>query len=295
MLTASATTASALSFSTVMKSSDSATYSKCAWESDPHLNAVPLKGKPGRNDTVYIYTRKGKFVFDAPVSVGSLMFLYAGDISAEGKKFDINKGNFRLETSGSHGDTLNVTLTNSQVNVRGMLSFTAYEKYRGMGSIVFNLVNTRIDTTNGIMFSSPSYYLKPTKGRSGVEINMVGSSYIRTKGDIILDTILADSPDMHFRFVLNEENGKLPFISVKSGSVNGSELHVNVKGKLKKGVHPLFEVTGPKDPEGKFRAIYFNGKKVSLGDTVTFAGGEAVIKRGAADKKKDNDYILEVK
>lgn len=45
----------ALGFSTVIKGK-SGKFSTCEWESDPHNNPVPMKGKPGRKDYVWLKT-----------------------------------------------------------------------------------------------------------------------------------------------------------------------------------------------------------------------------------------------
>lgn len=66
-----ASSAFAMGFSTVVKDAATAKFSSCGWESDPHLNKVPLKGKPGKRDNVWIYTHGKDFTIDTNVDVSS--------------------------------------------------------------------------------------------------------------------------------------------------------------------------------------------------------------------------------
>ncbi len=295
LFVASSTTAMAFGFSTVNKKEDSVfTFSKCGWESDPHHNKVPLSCKPGKGDLVWINVGGKKFIFDASPTVGSIRFLYAVDAIMEGKKLSTMAGGIHME-AGSHPNNNNVfTMKNSLGDIRGSITFSIWTKVKGMGNCKIVLDNSKIESKGDIIFRCPPYFLKATKNRSGIDFDLTGDSYIRCKGEILLDSILTSTPDLHFRLTINEKDGKVPFYSFKGGDVTGAELHVNIKGKLKKGIYPLVEFT-TKDSEGKFRGIYINGKSVSLGSTVTAGGSDVVIRMGSADKKKENDYVLEVK
>lgn len=294
ILAGASTTASALGFSTVVTNDKSKnTYSKCAWESDPHLNKVPLKGKPGRRDHVWFRSYNKDFIIDAPVNVGSISVLYEGNVIAENKTIQTSKGNLMMSASSSGVCTL--TLKKSMVNIRGSIGMDVWEKLKHMGGILMDLEDSKIEATGAFSFNVPAWQAKFVKNRSGATVKMAGDSHIKIKGDFLVDPILSEQPNLHFRFILNEKDGKMPFFSAKQGSIKNCELHLNIKNKLRKGIYPLLEATGSKAFEGKLRAMTLNGKNISF-DTVTPINGvDVIIKIGSADKKKPNDIILEVK
>ncbi len=282
----------ALGFSTVIKGK-SGKFSTCEWESDPHNNPVPMKGKPGRKDYVWLKTEGKDFVLDMPVDCKGLSVMYNTRAVMDGKK--ISTGELYFNTGGDSNSINFLKLRKCQVALNGSMFFSIWEKCKGMGSSTIYLEDTRVDMTGNILFTMPALYLKPTKNRSGATIDLTGNSQINAKGELVLDSIMAEMPDLHFRLVFNEKDGKMPSISVKSANVSNAELKVNVKGKLKKGVYPLLASTGKKAPTGKFRSITFNGKNVSLGSTTAQGGLDYTIKLGSLDGKSQKDYILEVK
>lgn len=296
LLCGAASTAGAMMFSTVAKEGNN-TYTKCGWESNPHINAVPLKGKPGKRDMVIVHLKYKckKFTFDASPNIGSLGLYYYGDILIEGKTITLNSGNLHMELYSNAAENLKFTMKKTAATIKGGLMFNIWEKCQTMSSAKLILDDSKIDATGALSFTVPAFYMTPTRNRSGVTIELNGASYIKCKGELLIDTVLAEKPDMHFRFVVNEANGSVPFFSVKEGSFKGTELHINVKSKLRKGVYPIFEFTGAKDFSGNFRGIYFNGKKVSIGSTQSIGGADVTLKIGSADKKKNNDLVLEVK
>ncbi|MBQ6534696.1 MAG: hypothetical protein IJI37_05950 [Opitutales bacterium] len=296
LLCGAASTAGAMMFSTVAKKENS-TFTKCGWESNPHINGVPLKGKPGKRDAVIVNLKYGckKFTFDASPNIGSLSLFYLGDISIEGKTIALNTGGLHMELYSNTAENLLFTMKKTAATIKGGVTFAIWEKCQSMSAAKLVLIDSKIDATGAFSFTMPALYMKPTRNRSGVTVELNGASYIKCKGELLIDTILAEKPDMHFRFVVNEANGNVPFFSVKEGSFKGTELHINVKSKLRKGVYPVFEFTGVKDFSGNFRGIYFNGKKVSIGTTQSIGGADVTLKIGSADKKKNNDLVLEVK
>lgn len=284
-----------LGFSTVVKDQSSAKYSKCGWESDPHYNKVPLKGKPGKRDNVWIKTDGKDFSIDVPVEVKQMSFLYDSRAKMEGKKLTTTRGNLHFESAGWTNGTNFLKMKKSEAEVNGSITFGVWEKCKQMGSCSLYLEDSKIEATGGILFTMPALYMKASKNRSGAEINLTGNSNITCKSGIILDTILGDMPDIHFKFVFNDKDGKMPFISVKSANINGAEIHINVKGKLKKGIYPLLECTAKNPPQGTLRAITLNGKKISLGTVSAVNGQDITFKIDSADGKHKNDYVLEVK
>ena len=296
MLAGVATTASALGFSTIM-SDDKAknTFTKCGWESDPHINKVPLKGKPSRGDHVWIRTDGKAFVIDASPTIASLSFLYNGTSVAEAKTIQLVKGSFHMELPPSPKSTGTFTLKKSKMLIRSGVTCSVWEKNRGIGESKFVLEDSTIEAGGAFAFNMPAWNAKFTKNRSGVVINMAGASFFKCKGDILIDSAVAENQDLHFRFILNEKDGKMPFMSVRGGSLNGTELHLNVKGKLRAGIYPLIEATGAKDFTGKFKAMTLNGKNISLNSGTSVNGMTLTVKVGSADKRKANDYVLEVK
>ena len=296
ILAGASTTASALGFSTV-KSDDKSknTFSKCAWESDPHLNKVLLKGKPGRNDQVWIRTDGKDFVIDTSPSIGMLSFLYGQNTTMEGKTLQVTKGSLHMEAESNPRATTLFTAKKSTIQVRRNLQFGVWEKLRSMSESKLVLEDTKMTLGGALVFNVPAWNAKFTKNRSGVTIQLVGDSFIKCKGDVLIDQIINEQPDLHFRFILNEKDGKMPFFSAKQGSIKNCELHLNIKNKLRKGIYPLLEATGSKAFDGKLRSMTLNGKNISF-DTVTPLNGvDVIIKIGSADKKKANDIILEVK
>ena len=282
----------AFGFSTVVKGK-SGKFSTCEWESDPHNNPVPMRGKPGRKDYVWLKAEGKDFAIDMPVECKGLSVMYNTRAVTDGKK--LTTGELYFNTSGDSNSTNFLKLRKCQVVLNGSMTFSIWEKCKGMGSSALYLEDTKFDMTGNIMFTMPAIYAKPTKNRSGAEIDLTGNSQIKAKGELVLDSILAEMPDLHFRLVFNEKDGKMPSILVKKANVSNAELKVNVKGKLKKGVYPLLASTGKKAPTGKFRSITFNGKNVSLGSTTAQGGLDYTIKLGSLDGKIQKDYILEVK
>lgn len=282
----------ALGFSTVIKGK-SGKFSTCEWESDPHNNPVPMKGKPGRKDYVWLKTGSKDFVIDMPVECKGLSVMYDTHAVMDGKKLTTKEIYF---SHGGWTKSVNfLKLRKCQVALNGSMQFSVWEKCKEMGSSTLYLEDTKMDMTGNIMFTMPAIYVKPVKNHSGATIDLTGNSQINAKGELVLDSIMAEMPDLHFRLVFNEKDGKMPSISIKNANVSNAELKVNVKGKLKKGVYPLLASTGKKAPTGKFRSITFNGKNVSLGSTTAQGGLDYTIKLGSLDGKSQKDYILEVK
>lgn len=290
------TTASALGFSTVISDDKSKnTFTKCSWESDPHLNKVPLKGKPGKSDHVWIRPNGKEFVIDVSPTIGSISILYAGTTIMEGKTLQTTKGGMHFASEANPRANAVLTAKKSTIGIRGNLSFDVWEKHKSMGGMKINLEDSKMDISGALSYNVPAWNAKFTRNCSGVTITLAGASYIKCKGEMLIDSLLADSPDMHFRYILNEKDGKMPFVSTKGGSINACELHLNIKGKLRKGIYPLIESTGAKEYAGKFRAMTLNGKNISLNNTTSINGMDVVVKLGSADKRKANDYVLEVK
>ncbi len=295
LFVASATTALGFGFSTIVKKEDTTlVYSKCHWESDPHINKVPLSGMPGKSDQVWIHTGGKPFVFDVAPVVGRISFMYNGNALIEGKKLSALKGGLHMEAAGSANGNNIFTMKKSLGDLRGSITFSVWEKVKAMGNCKIVLEDSKIEAKGDIVFKCPPAYLVPTKNRSGIDFELTGDSYIRCKGELILDTIINTS-DVHFRFTLNEKDGKVPFVSFKAGNVSGVELRLNIKGKLKKGIYPLVEFSGMKGGEGRFKSISINGSAISVGSSTSINGSEVTIKMGSVDKKKENDYVLEVK
>lgn len=286
----------AIGFSTVVKDAATAKFSSCGWESDPHLNKVPLKGKPGKRDNVWIYTHGKDFTIDTNVEVKNLSVLYDSHVKASGKKIVTNAGPLHFELSGASGSENYLKATKCLFDIKGGLTFSIWEKCKGMGMCTLYLDDSNLDATGGIIFTMPALYMKANKNRSGCEINLTGASKVKCKGDMLIDSTLMEFPDMHFRFVFNEKGGKMPSVAVKSANLGGIDVQVNVKSKLKKGVYPLIEVTSKSATiVGKPRSFSINGKTVSLGTPFAANGQDLTIKLDTLDKSKLNDYVLEVK
>lgn len=288
------TTASAFGFSTVMSDDKSKnTFTKCGWESDPHINKVPLKGKPGRRDQVWIRTNGKEFIIDTSPSIAILSFLYGQNTIMEGKTLQVNS--IKLEAEDNPRATTLFTAKKSVVQARGNLTFGVWQGLRSMGESKLVLEDTKMNFGGAISYNIPAWRAKFTKNRSGVTIQMSGDSFIKCKGDLLIDSVVAENSDVHFRFILNEKDGKMPYFSAKGGDIKGCELHLNIKGKLRKGIYPLLDASGTKAFSGKLRAMTLNGKNISF-DTVTpINGTDVIVKIGSADKKKENDIVLEVK
>ena len=291
-----ASSAFAMGFSTVVKDAATAKFSSCGWESDPHLNKVPLKGKPGKRDNVWIYTHGKDFTIDTNVDVKQLSCLYDSRVKVAGKKIAPNAGSLHFELSGSAGSDNHIRATKCLFDIKGGLTFSIWEKCKSMGMCTLYLDDSNLDATGGIIFTMPALYMTPQKNRSGCEINLTGTSKIKCKGDMLIDSTLMEFPNMHFRFVFNEKGGKMPSVSVKNANLGGIDIQVNVKSKLKKGVYPLLEVTSKSATiVGKPRSFSINGKSVSLGTPFAANGQDLTIKLDSLDRSKANDYILEVR
>ena len=283
----------ALTFSTNVEGKNSK-FSQCAWESDPHINKVPLRGKPGRRDNVYIRTYGKDFEIDMPVEVKSIAFLYDTNTKMENKKLVTTRGDMGFESSGGAGTNNVLKAKKSEFIINGSLRFYLWEKCQGMGSSALQMEDSKMMLNGNILYSVPALYLKATKNRSGAEISLTGDSFIKSKGEILLDSLLAENPNLHFRFVFNEKDGKIPFISVESANLEGAEIHINIKNKLKKGLYPIIDCN-KKESKGKPRLITINGAKVSLGTISAVNGQDITLKIDSADGKKKIDYVLEVK
>ena len=293
---AAASGAYALGFATVVKEKDQEKISRCAWESDPNnFNAVSLKGKPGKRDNIWIRTSGKPFEIDVSLEVKDMSVLYDSRATATGKKIVLNKGNLSFMAGGSPNNNNFLKLTKCEMDVSGSLQFWFWEKYKSAGTSTLFLEDSKMTLTGNIQFTQPAMYLKAVKNKTGAEINLTGASMIKGKGTIIADSILNETPDLHFRLVFNEKDGKIPVISMADASLDGVEIHVNVKGDVKNGTYPILELTGKNAPKGKMRGFYINGKSASLGSPVAANGKDFTIELGSADGKATNDYVLTVK
>lgn len=164
----------ALTFSTNVEGKNSK-FSQCAWESDPHINKVPLRGKPGRRDNVYIRTYGKDFEIDMPVEVKSIAFLYDTNTKMENKKLVTTRGDMGFESSGGAGTNNVLKAKKSEFIINGSLRFYLWEKCQGMGSSALQMEDSKMMLNGNILYSVPALYLKATKNRSGAEISLTGA------------------------------------------------------------------------------------------------------------------------
>ena len=82
----------ALHFVTSVDSPSKASLSKTDWVSDTTANAVKLRGKPSRNDSVCFRCYEGDFIIDSNLDARSISFYEQAFVIAENKKINSLRG-----------------------------------------------------------------------------------------------------------------------------------------------------------------------------------------------------------
>lgn len=122
----------ALGFSTVIKGK-SGKFSTCEWESDPHNNPVPMKGKPGRKDYVWLKTGSKDFVIDMPVECKGLSVMYDTHAVMDGKKLTTKEIYFN---HGGWTKSVNfLKLRKCQVALQRLAAILGLGKMQGNGQL----------------------------------------------------------------------------------------------------------------------------------------------------------------
>lgn len=284
----------ALNFVTKVDSPAKASLSKTDWVSDTTANAVKLRGKPSRNDSICFRCYEGDFIIDSNLDARSISFYEQAFVVAENKKINSLRGGLTFVISSNPNHTNFLHLKRSEMNVNGSVfnSPTSGNKRIGMNRI--RLEDSKFSASGTMDFTITSSIFEPTAGRSGVCVELVGDSVFKLKGDLLVDSILEENRNLLFRISFEESGGKMPKMVVDRAVIGGVDLKVVINSDLKKGRYTILESTGRKPLEGTLRSITVNDKPATLGTPITINGKSVTVSISAADKRTENDIIVTV-
>ena len=288
------TTSMALHFVTSVDSPSKASLSKTDWVSDTTANAVKLRGKPSRNDSVCFRCYEGDFIIDSNLDARSISFYEQAFVIAENKKINSLRGGLTFVISSNPNHTNLLHLKRSEMNVNGSVfnSPTSGNKRIGMNRI--RLEDSKFSASGTMDFTITSSIFEPTAGRSGVCVELVGDSIFKLKGDLLVDSLLEENKNLLFRISFEERGGKMPKMVVDRAVIGGVDLKVAINGDLKKGRYTILESTGKKPIEGTLRSVTLNDKPVQLDAPTALKDKTITISIGAADNRTKNDIIVTV-
>lgn len=278
------------------------TYSNCQFKDWGSEKILP--NKPGPNDMLQIFYGRNLLI-DADINVKVLNVLASGSADVRDRQ-NVKMGSVDFNIGGA-GQTTSLSLKNSKAFVNGGIKMSCYPNSRSLGRGCIYLENSVLsfkrNLATGFALDSNTGFFNNNGKRGGVDIELVGKSFLEFEGGIVHDMQLRENAkDFIFKVTLTEKDGNIPLFRVeKAASVQPMEVSINIKTPIRKGTFTLMEFDYRKDNASNLRSITLNGKPAAVGDSVEIGGRTVTLKVAASksstarDKGTANDLVVEIK
>jgi len=272
-------------------------WSTNVWYNTALYASKPLPSKPGSGDAVSVAWGPYSLDVDQDVNVQSLGV-------GEGAKLTAQKRNIRVKKTfgvsiSSGGRKTAVKLEDCNLDFGSGISFGFYDKAQNAEGATVDFIDCNLISKGDFVVIIPANDRFTNKVAKGITATFAGRTKAVFGGGTLIDSIIKDNPKEWFmKWVFEEKDGKLPFVSfAKNAQINSLDVEVKLKSALRPGKYPLLEL-GDKKCSLSLRSITLNGKPYTLGDTAHAGASDVKIEITPSptgkDVKTSNDLVLEV-
>jgi len=279
-------------------------YSQLKWVDAGREPANPLRGVPGKSDTVYA-KENTTIILDKDTSFKVLELNGKNNFEVHGVRLDIDKLNACMAQFDYGSSTTFAAKKGATVNIkhftatgRGMLSNIIF----GYSSIDIHDSVVNIHNVVEFICGTSDSFITNSAEKGGIAFNLRGSGKLNIKGPIILDPIVETaSSKMEMLFYFREDGGNIPEITLNSPASNiyNTRIRVRLSQNAKPGKYPLVTFT-PKGKQitGNFTPLSVNNRNTTMDSEIEVLGKRVKIYMGVSptdkDKETKNDLILEI-